>query len=215
MATKTRLVAIAIVLTTTVWGNAPDVGEERPAAVSPSRAAPDRTTMGGSPRFVFHGGTPAETDKMRWAIGRFGDMGLELPSLDIYFAHGCQQRFGAWGRIQIDATPPWRIEVCTTAIYLHELAHAWDGWNLTDEDRRMFLDLRGLDAWQGNDIPWEQRGEEELASLVARVVGRGVDNYHSADRQTDLDHFERITGIAVPALETRDPKDAQSRAPQY
>jgi hypothetical protein len=215
MGTKARVVAFVVVLTTTVWGLLPEAVEEVSSKASTSRVQPDRATGGDASHFVFHGATPAQADKMRWAIGRFGDMGLELPSLDIHFATGCQERFGAWGWIQTDSTPPWRIEVCTTGIYLHELAHAWDCWNLTDTVRRMFLDLRGLDAWRGDDIPWAKRGEEELASLVARVVGQGVDNYHSADRQTDLDHFEQITGVPVPVVQIPDPSDAQSRSPQY
>ena len=215
MGTRTRLVAIVVVLTTTVWGFLPATGEGRPAVFSISRVPTEGTTIGDPSRFVFHGATQAQADKMRWAIGRYGDMGLELPNLYIYFAQGCRERFGAWGRIQADSTLPWRIEVCTTAVYLHELAHAWDYWNLTDVDRRLFLDLRGLEAWQGNEIPWHERGQEELASLVAGVVGRGVDNYHSAHRQTDLDHFEQITGVPVPVVQLPDPTDADSRSPQY
>jgi hypothetical protein len=215
MGTKACVAAIVVVLTTTVWGFPSEAVKERPAAVSTSRNPTDRATGGVSSRFVFHGATAAQADKMRWAIGRFGDIGLELPNLDIYFAEGCQESFGAWGRIQTDSTPPWRVEVCTTAVYLHELAHAWDYWNLTDTDRRLFLDMRGLHAWGGDDIQWAKRGEEELASLVARVVGRGVENYHSAHRQTDLDHFEQITGVPVPVLQIPDPTDAQSRSPQY
>lgn len=215
MSTKDRVAALIVVLTIAACGCPPEAVEERPAVVSTSRTPTDRATVGDLSRLVFHGATPAQADKMRWAISRFGDVGLELPSLDVTFAQGCQERFGAWGRIYTDSTPPWRIEVCTTAAYLHELAHAWDFWNLTDTDRRMFLDLRDLDAWQGNDIPWEERGQEELASLVARVVGQGVDNYHSADRQTDLDHFEQITGVPVPVVQIPDPSNARSQGPQY
>ena len=214
MVTKAHVVAIVVVLTTTVSGSLPEAVEELSPKASTSRAQPDRA--GGDPsRFGFHGATLAQADKMRWAIGRYSEMGLELPSLDIHFATGCQERFGVWGWIQTDSIPPWRIEVCTTGVYLHELAHAWDCWNLTDTDRRMFLDLRGLDAWGRDDIPWAKRGEEQLASLVARVVGQGVDNYHSADRQTDLDHFEQITGVPVPVVQIPDSSDAQSRSPQY
>ena len=159
--------------------------------------------------------TEAQADKMFWAIDRFRDSGLELPSLEVHFAEGCQERFGAWGRIKLDSAPPWRVEVCTTAVYLHELAHAWDRWNLTDTDRRVFLDLRGLEAWQGKDILWKERGQEELASLVARVLGQGVNNHPSAEQLTDFRDFEQITGVPVPVVRTVDPSDPQSEAPAY
>lgn len=151
--------------------------------------------------FTFHGATDAEASKMVWAIRRFHNSGLELPRLDIYFEDGCQQRFGAFGRFQMtSAAPPWRIEVCTSAVYLHELAHAWDRWNLTDQDRRRFLDLRGLDSWQGSEVPWAQRGTEELAQLIARVLGQGVNNHPSEEQLTDFDHFEQVTGASTPIV---------------
>lgn len=152
---------------------------------------------------------------MQWAIDRFLDSGLDLPNLEIRFAQDCQERFGAWGRIRWGSTTLWRAEVCTKGVYLHELAHAWDRWNLTEADRRLFLELRGLDAWQGSDVPWAERGEEDLARLVARILGRGVDNYRSKDTQTDLDHFEQITGISVPIVQATDPTGPQSGSPLY
>lgn len=90
--------------------------------------------------------------------------------------------------------------MCTSAVYLHELAHAWDHWNLTDYDRRMFLDLRGLDSWRGSDVPWAQRGTEELAQLIARVLGQGVNNHPNQAQLADFAHFEQVTGASPPIV---------------
>lgn len=203
MDTKARIAATIVVVSATVLGVSTEPVEQLPVAID------------DSPHFLLNGATLDEADRMQWAIDRFLDSGLDLPSLDIHFAQDCQERFGAWGSIQWGSTTPWRVEVCTTGVYLHELAHAWDRWNLTDADRRMYLDLRGLDAWQGRDLTWVQRGEEDLAWLVARILGRGVNRYRSKDTQTDLDHFELMTGISVPIVRTTDPTSPQSRSSLY
>ncbi|MFV1960680.1 MAG: hypothetical protein ACC658_02505 [Acidimicrobiia bacterium] len=212
---KVCIAAIMIVFTATGWAAQSGPVEQVPAVASAYQTSMGRATIADSPRIVFYGATQAQAERMLWAIDRFSDSGLELPSLEIYFAQGCQERFAAWGRIQWDSAIPWRIEVCTTAVYLHELAHAWGRWNLTDTDRQMFLDLRGLDAWQGSDVPWVERGQEDLASLVSRVLAQGVDNYRSGDQVTDLDHFERITGVPVPVVRVADPTGLESESPQY
>lgn len=99
------------------------------------------------------------------------------------------------------AAPPWRIEACTSAVYLHELAHAWDRWNLTDDDRRKVMDLLGFSSWSGKDIPWAERGEEGLAQLLARVLRQGVNNHPRPEQLLDFEHFETITGVAAPIIQ--------------
>ncbi len=196
LAQPRRIVAtvVAAVMVASATAIAAAVGE------APTSSPHERESV-DPPGFVFHGATEAEAEKMRWAIGRFQDSSLDLPSLHIYFEDGCQQRFGAFGRFQpTSAAPPWRIEVCTSGVYLHELAHAWDRWNLTDEDRRAFLDLRGLESWSGSDVPWAQRGTEELAQLLARVLGQGINNHPSEEQLNDFDHFERVTGASPPIV---------------
>jgi hypothetical protein len=135
------------------------------------------------------------------AIRRFLDAGLVLPSLEIHFEDECRQRFGSHGRFLTPSPePPWRIEVCSCAVYLHELAHAWERLNLTERDRPRAMGLLGVDSWTGPDIPWAQRGEEVLAHLIARVLGQVVNNHPSAEQLTDYHHFEQITGVPPPIV---------------
>jgi len=218
MDTKTCLVVViaaAMIVFNSVrrWAPSESVDGLTPT-VSTGRVLADRVIGVDPPRFEFEGGTDAQVAKMQRAIDRFGDLGLELPSLETQFAEGCRERFGAWGRIRFDTTP-WHIEVCTTAVFSHELAHAWDRWNLTDAERRAYMDVRGLEAWQGADIPWKERGEEDLAILVSRVVSQGVNNYRSEDRSAELHAFGQITGIPVPAGDVAVTTDARLEAPQY
>lgn len=214
MDTTARIAATIIVMAAAGWAAQPESVEQITPIESAYRTEVDRAGRDDPSKYTFSGGTRAQVDKMLSAIDRYTDLGLELPSLAVVFAEGCRERFSAWGRIQWDRVP-WRIEVCTTAVYLHELAHAWDRWNLTDDDRRRYMGMRGLEAWQGSDIPWEERGQEDLAILVARVVGQGVDNYRSDDRVSDLDHFERITGVPVPDVQTVEPNGPHDESPQY
>lgn len=188
------------------------------AAVVEIELAAESSTVDGtqrrndSPIFVFRGASDAESSNMSSAIRRFEDSGLELPSLDIYFEDGCRERFGALGRFQMhQATPPWRIEACSRAAYLHELAHAWDRWNLTDGDRRKVMDLLGYNSWSGSDIPWAERGEEALAHLLARVLRQVVNNHPRPEQFIDYDHFETITGVAAPIIQVT----ASGTSPPY
>jgi hypothetical protein len=215
MDTRVRFVTIMIVFAVTGWWTPSESIGQLPSAFSIDRPPAHGISVGDSPGIVFHGPTETQAERMAWAIGRYEALDLELPSLDIYFAGNCQEKFGAWGRFQHESGTPWRIDVCTTAVYLHELAHAWDRWNLTDAERRTYLGLRGLESWQGNDIPWDERGIEDLAILVARVVGQGVDNYRSEDRLSDLSDFSQMTGVAVPDGERAEMIDPQDESPQY
>lgn len=51
---------------------------------------------------------------------------------------------------------------------LHELAHAWDQTSpdLTEADRKRFLELRGLERWSDRSLEWPYRGEEQAAEIL-------------------------------------------------
>lgn len=169
-----------VILTTAIgWASLSQTVESRATDVSSDRMSVGSSVIGDTPRFVFHGGTPARQEGMWSSIGRFTDLGLELPRLEIVFAQGCRERFEAWGRIEWSAEYPWWIEVYTTGIYLHELAYAWDRWNLTDAERSMYRDPRGIEAWTGSDIAWMEHGEENLATLGSRWCRRPSMNWRT------------------------------------
>lgn len=44
-----------------------------------------------------------------------------------------------------------------------------------DRDRReRFLELRGLESWNGGDVPWRERGFEHAAEILAWHLGDRV-----------------------------------------
>jgi hypothetical protein len=51
-------------------------------------------------------------------------------------------------------------------VLLHELAHAWDYHMLADEQRRAFMELRGVDTWHSHQVEWHERGAEHAAEII-------------------------------------------------
>lgn len=83
-------------------------------------------------------------------------------------AHGCWGNNGLYrsgGEVE-------RIDICHVSefVILHELAHAWDFNNSTEEARSGFLEATGLTHWSGEDVPWLDRGAERAANVVAMTL---------------------------------------------
>lgn len=74
---------------------------------------------------------------------------------------------------------------------LHEMAHAWNHHDLTDEVRSEFMAFRGLTQWNDKDIPWKDRGIEALAEAV--TWGLYDDPVGNDDRRHT---FALITGLS-------------------
>ena len=118
--------------------------------------------------------TARQAEHAQWALARFEAAGLELPSLTIVFHddyQSCGMREGVLRIAGEDVT----IHECqndpsrSRRSLLHELAHAWDhvGGSIDTDTRTDFLRLRGLQSWDDDDIPWNQRGEEQTAEIIA------------------------------------------------
>jgi hypothetical protein len=119
--------------------------------------------------------SPADAALTEWALARFEQAGLELPPVAIAFHDGKEPCHGNLG-FHRSGTPA-RIDICgfnwdrfvlaAKKTILHELGHAWADHTLTDEARQGFLDIRGLTTWGGGDTPWEARGTEHAAEIIA------------------------------------------------
>ena len=141
----------------------------------------------------------------RWAFDRFDQAGLELPSVSLSFhddreaceGHVGYYRPGAPARIDICGFNWDRVLVTPKKTVLHELAHAWADQTLDSETRMRFLDLRELDIWHDNSVPWEERGFEHAAEIIAwglmdedlLLVSIG-----ETDTRQLADAFELLTG---------------------
>ena len=119
------------------------------------------------------GATPAQLGLARWAIGRFEAEGLIAPAVDIRFhgdGSGCDGKLGhaLHGTVDICTT---LANMSTRWMLLHEISHVWLDQNLDADLRTRFLDLRDLPSWNVSRDPWERRGYEQGAEILAWYLG--------------------------------------------
>jgi hypothetical protein len=123
---------------------------------------------------------PDQERLVDWAIGRYVAAGLEPPPVTLAFSSTGEPCDGHPGLFRDHPAP--RIDLCPSGqldgtaakkTILHELGHAWADAYLTEDDRREFLALRGLEVWSGPAAPWELRGTEHAAEVLAWALFDG------------------------------------------
>jgi hypothetical protein len=120
--------------------------------------------------------TPDRRALVEWATDLYLAAGLELPPLRVDFASGtglCPD--GVDGRF-VPGEPESLVLLCPSAdandlhrrhIILHEFAHAWDHYQLSDPQRHAFMELRSAEAWHAPDLAWWELGSEQAAEIMA------------------------------------------------
>lgn len=119
------------------------------------------------------GGTPEQVRMARWAVERFETAGLTLPPIQIRFhadLEGCGGHLGYYRRGVVDVCGV-SANLMARRNLLHEMSHAWAEANVIGERRARFLELRGLETWNGYDVPWRERGFEHAAEILAWHLG--------------------------------------------
>jgi hypothetical protein len=153
--------------------------------------------------------TVRQAQHAEWALARFEAAGLELPSLTIVFHddyQSCGMREGVLRIVGEEVT----IDECqndpsrSRRSLLHELAHAWDhvGGSIHADTRLDFLTLRGLQSWDDDDLPWNQRGQEQTAEIIAwglmhqpAPIPTSVGDHGAQDTLSLTTAFILLTGI--------------------
>jgi hypothetical protein len=118
---------------------------------------------------------PADEALVDWAMDRYREAGLSLPTILLSFHADNSPCDGARGGHRIEDEVS-RVYICVTELgttrelkvkrtLLHEFAHAWDDYYLTDDIRDAFMELHGLDGWRF-DVPYEERGSEYAAEVI-------------------------------------------------
>lgn len=152
---------------------------------------PDEVTgtvlVAGAP-VVVRDGTPALERYLRWGLERFVAGGLTVPRValvgfdeDLHPAQCPNERDGCC----IDDEHGAAIYICATEddicvdsgcrtistrwrrLLLHELAHAWLNDQVDRDAQGRFLALRGLTVWDDPATPWDRRGVEHGAEILA------------------------------------------------
>lgn len=136
------------------------------ADVSDNQAIGDANVVAG----IF-GANDEQLALVKASLDRFADAGLSLPELAIS-VHESKEGCAGHNGLYRSGGDVERIDICHVSefIVLHELAHAWDFNNSTEEIRSEFLEAAGLTHWSGEDVPWLDRGAERAANVVATTL---------------------------------------------
>jgi hypothetical protein len=153
------------------------------------------------------GATPEQLALARWAVGRFETAGLKPPVVEIAFhgdALGCEGHMG-WAQ-------SGRVDVCTVLAnemsrrnLLHEMSHIWLNRNLGIGTRNAFLRERGLSSWNSSRDPWELRGYEQGAEIMAWALGDRILSPQIPDNEPKrlAAAYELMTGKSAASLVSR------------
>jgi hypothetical protein len=173
------------------------------SAVERQQIAEDAAaTVSSNPRIIVSGSTVESRNELQAALGAFRDAGLELPDLTIRFSVDVADCGGHQGRFR-DSIIPWEIAICSNnpAVYQHELAHAWERANLTDDQRIAFMELRGHAIWSSPDVPWIERGSEGVAFVIQQgLADVPLSPVLSIEARSRLNAYEFLTGAPAPRL---------------
>jgi hypothetical protein len=127
-----------------------------------------------TPTVEVQGADAAETEMIEWALGRFTQAGLELPSTVITFHDdptGCSGNSGLFRH-----GTPAEVHLCIPAerpakarklIALHELGHAWAETHTDEATRAAFLQERGINSWHDHSEEPHFWGAEHAAETIS------------------------------------------------
>ncbi|HSJ82724.1 MAG TPA: hypothetical protein VLA91_02775 [Acidimicrobiia bacterium] len=155
-----------------------------------------------TPELTIRNATPNQRRRLLEAVGRFEAEGMLIPDLAVEFrddASSCGGHYGLFSSGFI----PWGIKICSElgSVFEHELAHAWELSNLSDETRQQFMELRGYETWADKSVPWNERGVEGVALIIQQgLAGFPLPPYLSREHQSRVEAFELLTGQESPQL---------------
>ena len=191
------------------------VAAVEPVAYAPTRYVPlAQATVGASTAnatvslddadatIEIRGADEETRSQIEKALARFEEAGLELPSLIVEWhddPSGCDGNGGLfrWG----DEVA--RVDLCTpeTFVIFHELGHAWEVTNLTDEERQEFLRAADLAVWNDASTPWKERGCEVAANTIAvGLAYRELSGFDLSLVEEELALYETLTGHPSPRI---------------
>jgi hypothetical protein len=154
------------------------------------------------PEIEVSGATVEQLAMARWAVGRFEIAGLEPPDVEIAF-HGdradCGGHLGLAGLGKVDLCDTLVNAMARRAL-LHEMSHIWLDQFVDVETRARFLDVRELTSWNSSEDPWELRGYEHGAEIMAWALGERILTPSIPNNEPEKVEasFRLLTGAELP-----------------
>ena len=174
-----------------------------PATIAPVPviSVPDRMAVSSTPRVSVSGADSEDWTRLIEALATFSENGLELPDLEVRFFDDQSECFGHQGLFQTSFTP-WRLLICSDLKFVptHELAHAWEAANLTDDDRDRYVEGRRMTSWDDPDLAWDERAVEDLAFIVQQNLTATSPALTSVTWIERVDAYELATGRPSPLV---------------
>jgi hypothetical protein len=155
-----------------------------------------------TPDITIQGGSPEQHKRLEEAVDRFKAASLLLPDLQVEIHDDpvhCNDHHGLFR----SHSQPWRILICSSAdfVYEHELAHAWELANLTDDIRRDLMKHGNYSTWADKTMPWNERGVEGAALVIQQgLAGLPLPPSLSLNHKNRIEAFELLTGRPAPRL---------------
>lgn len=140
----------------------------------------------------------------RWAAWRFDVAGLRVPETEVHFHEdlsGCDGHLGYAKGGRIDLCMPL-VDAPARRALLHEMGHLWLDENFAPLERTLFLELRGLSSWNSLNDPWNLRGYEHGAEVMAWALGERIITPSVPDNEPEKLElaFRMLTGDELPQL---------------
>ena len=143
------------------------------AVMSPDRLQPwfaDFPATADVPEGRIYAETRPQVADARWALERFAEAGLKLPSVE-FWMHADRVSCGPRKEVPPVAFTMFRdgqalVFSCGPRFaLLHELGHVLGATTMSDSDKVAFAAIRDADAWRTDD--WVRSADEHFADVVA------------------------------------------------
>ena len=171
-----------------------------PAPSDTATNTPPAPLVSLDPSISLVGGSPEARRTVADAVTRFTSHGFALPDLEIRLhtdPSGCNGKHGLFHHNHGEPA----IDLCYDREFLalHELGHAWEHFNLDDDDRTDFQEFTESSTWNAAAVPHDDRPIEIAADALAHGL-LTTPLTAGMHREREFAQFEALTGFAAPRL---------------
>jgi hypothetical protein len=232
MTSLINILTSILLISTTTTGTAPgpEDNQIRPAATNSVQQSSDLSVPSADVNDEANLATPLtrpalelinisadQAAAVRRVVGLFEQANLKLPPLLVRSGQdgdecgqhlGLQRQHESWSEIVLCKSGSFGLE---RSVIVHELAHAWAAFELSDTNKAAFQQVRGWEYWRDyENAAWRDNGTEQAAEVIAwgvydLVATIAIDHGGCADLAesyralTGLEPVQGLTTICEPS----------------